>query len=453
MARRTGMARNLAIAVVIVLLIVGGFYLIRQFEWHDPEVTTALESDAIGLKPFDIAVKDEGKGLAYVAVSLITGDSAQNLFFEEFDVPRRQRTIRIQLDPSQINLKEGPAVLRVTAVDRSYWGFFRGNKVVVDQPVRVDLTPPRVEIVADDRYLTAGGSGLVVYRSSSDTQNSKVKIGQHVFPAYKGFVGDAQTYMAFFAHPYDVPAEARASILVEDSAGNLAEYKLSYDLRRAQYRDVRVNVSDDFISKQIQPLLPENRTTQQTAAEQFVAVNRELRRQNENAISKACRNSRPEKLWEGPFMQLSNSQVQANFADKRSYVYEKDVIDQAHHLGYDLAVTRRYPVEAANNGVVVLARPLGIYGNTVILDHGLGICTLYSHLSAIHVKVGDRVSKGQKVGRTGETGLATGDHLHYGVYVHGVPVLPLEWWDAKWIDDNVLSKLAPEVSEVSGNVP
>jgi murein DD-endopeptidase MepM/ murein hydrolase activator NlpD len=152
-------------------------------------------------------------------------------------------------------------------------------------------------------------------------------------------------------------------------------------------------------------------------------------------------------LWKGAFSQLSNSKVEANFADQRTYVYKGEQIDTAYHLGYDLSVTKHYPVEAANSGKVALAEDLGIYGNTVILDHGLGLFTLYSHLSSIDVKVGDSVQQKQILGKTGETGLAGGDHLHYGVYLDGVAVLPVEWWDGKWINDNV----APKLEGMSGD--
>jgi murein DD-endopeptidase MepM/ murein hydrolase activator NlpD len=139
--------------------------------------------------------------------------------------------------------------------------------------------------------------------------------------------------------------------------------------------------------------------------------------------------------------------VEANFADHRTYLYNKEPIDTAYHLGYDLSVTKQYPVEAANSGTAVYVADLGIYGNTVILDHGLGLFTLYSHLSSFDVKVGDAVKERQIIGKTGETGLAAGDHLHYGVYLHGVAVLPVEWWDSKWINDNIVPKLAGKSSE------
>jgi murein DD-endopeptidase MepM/ murein hydrolase activator NlpD len=116
-------------------------------------------------------------------------------------------------------------------------------------------------------------------------------------------------------------------------------------------------------------------------------------------------------------------------------------------LGYDLSVTKHYPAEAANSGVIAFTGDLGIYGNTVIIDHGLGLFTLYSHLSSIDVKVGDQIKQHQALGKTGETGLAAGDHLHYGVYLHGLAILPVEWWDEKWIRDNVEPKLAGKSSE------
>ena len=152
-------------------------------------------------------------------------------------------------------------------------------------------------------------------------------------------------------------------------------------------------------------------------------------------------------LWKGAFIQLSNSKVEANFADHRTYTYNGEVISTSYHLGYDLSVTKRYPVEAANSGSVAFVGDLGIYGSTVILDHGLGVFTLYSHLSSFEVKVGDTVQQRQVVGKTGETGLAAGDHLHYGVYLNGIAVLPVEWWDPKWITDNIAPKLEGRGSE------
>jgi murein DD-endopeptidase MepM/ murein hydrolase activator NlpD len=101
----------------------------------------------------------------------------------------------------------------------------------------------------------------------------------------------------------------------------------------------------------------------------------------------------------------------------------------------------RTPVPAANRGVVRLARYFGIYGNTVVIDHGLGLMSLSAHLSSIEVTEGQSVERGERIGRTGATGLAGGDHLHFTALVHGMPVNPIEWWDPKWIRDRITSKL------------
>jgi murein DD-endopeptidase MepM/ murein hydrolase activator NlpD len=142
--------------------------------------------------------------------------------------------------------------------------------------------------------------------------------------------------------------------------------------------------------------------------------------------------------------------VEANFADARTYIYRHEAIDTAYHLGFDLSVTKKYHIEAANSGVVSFVGDLGIYGNTVIIDHGLGLSTLYAHLSSIDVKEGDQIKQQQIIGKTGETGLAVGDHLHFATLLQGVPVLPKEWWDPKWIKDNIQPKLESPIEASSG---
>jgi murein DD-endopeptidase MepM/ murein hydrolase activator NlpD len=98
-------------------------------------------------------------------------------------------------------------------------------------------------------------------------------------------------------------------------------------------------------------------------------------------------------------------------------------------------------VPAANGGRVLLAEYFGIFGNCVVLDHGYGLMSLYGHLSSIDVREGQAVERGQAVGRTGQTGLAGGDHLHFGILLQGNPVTPVEWWDDHWLEDRLSRKL------------
>ena len=436
--RTTG---RFGVAVLVALVAATAFIGSWQFEWHAPSVGLEPERSTLGRRPFAVKVDDRGKGLASISVNLIMDGESNPVHFQDFGAGVHAAEVTVKLDPGQHKLRDGPAVLRITAADRSYWSFFRGNVTTFEKDVDVDFTPPTVELISEDRYVTQGGTGFVVYKASPDTGRSGIRIGRYFFPGYKGHLAERNAFLAFFSHPYDMPVRERAVLFAEDHAGNAYESPLVYNVRPLRHRRVKVQVSDDFIRHKIAPLAREAGGSGGTPADQFMKVNHDLRRVNEELIARTCRDSAPRKLWDGRFMQLAKSAVQANFADQRSYYYQNRKIDEARHLGYDLAVTRRYPVGAANAGMVVFAGPLGIYGNTVIIDHGFGLCTLYSHLSSVAVTSGNAVKKGANIGRTGETGLAIGDHLHYGVYIQGVAVLPLEWWDPKWIRDNVTGKL------------
>ena len=211
----------------------------------------------------------------------------------------------------------------------------------------------------------------------------------------------------------------------------------------------RIEIDDKFIDR-VTPEIAEHSPELNLPAppsgdhmlDAFLKENGELRQLNAKKIEDLARKTAPARLWDGPFVQLGNSKVEAAFADHRTYIYKGKEVDHQVHLGFDLAVTSRVPIVAANAGTVVNASWLGIYGNCVILDHGQGVQSLYGHLSSFDVAVGDKVMRGQTVGRSGMTGMAGGDHLHFTMLVNGRMVNPVEWWDPHWIQDRVMRKLA-----------
>ena len=433
--------------IVIIGLLAGAWYVGPRFEREAPQIRLAADTDVIGLAPLEIIVSDRGTGLKAVTATLSSGSTEQTVAAEQFARPVGEHKITVALSKLK-GIKEGPAVLRVTARDASWWRFFDGNENVLQKNFTIDITPPALSLVADDRYVNFGGVGMIVYKPSADTVTSGVKIGEYFFPGYPGQIkAHPDHVVAFFAHAYNVPADARPVLVATDKAGNTGEMRLDYVLKNVKYRKSTIPLSDSFIQNKVAPLLTDVAARQGSPKEIFVNVNKVLRKENEDKIAAITKKGTPSILWSGAFRQLSNSKVEANFADARSYRYNDEIIDHAYHLGYDLSVTKQYPVEAANSGTVAFAGPLGIYGNTVILDHGLGLFTLYGHLSAIDVKEGDAVKSLQIIGKTGETGLAGGDHLHFGVYLNGVAVLPVEWWDPKWINDNIQPKLDGKTGE------
>ena len=440
---------GLVYAVVILVVLAGGYFLVPRFEWHRPQITIVPDADTIGAAPLQIAVTEQGRGLKSLTAVLSSGGTEYPLVSEQYDQDVKDKKYTVGLTKIT-GLKEGPAVLRVSARDRSWWNFFRGNEAVVQKNLTIDITPPTLELVADDRYINFGGVGVIVYKPSNDTITSGVKIGNYFFPGYKGQVKEhPEQYIVFFAHPYNVNEGEKASLLATDRAGNTREMKLVYELKNVKYKKSSIRIDDNFIQQKVAPLLNDVASRQSSPKEIFIKVNKNLRKENEDKIRSITEKETPTILWHDAFSQLSNSKVEANFADARTYMYKDEAIDSAYHLGYDLSVTKHYPAEAANSGMVAFIGDLGIYGNTVIIDHGLALFTLYGHLSSIDVKVGDRVKQRQVIGKTGETGLAAGDHLHFGVYLHGLAVLPVEWWDQKWINDNVQPKLAGSAADMS----
>ncbi len=335
-------------------------------------------------------------------------------------------------------------MLRITARDASLWHWFKGNETVLEKSVTIDITPPTLELIADDRYVNFGGVGVIVYKVSADTATSGVKMGDYFFPRLRG-PGDGPPRL--LPRPLRAPLQfaARGAAHARrhrQGRQRRAKMRLAYELKDVKYKKSTIDLSDNFLQNKIVPLIEDAAARQGTPKDQYIAENKTLRKVNEDKITEVTKQATPRMLWKDAFAQLSNSKVEANFADFRTYTYQGEAVDSAYHLGYDLSVTKNYPIEAANAGKIAFTGPLGIYGNDVIIDHGLGLFTLYGHMSAIDVKVGDSVTKRQVLGKTGETGLAAGDHLHFGIYLSGLPVLPVEWWDQKWIDDNITPKLA-----------
>ena len=271
-----------------------------------------------------------------------------------------------------------------------------------------------------------------------------VQSGDWWFPGYPLPGGGKQDRFAIFAIPYDM-AEPRARLIADDGAGNQAEVSFIDKFFPKAVKQDRIEVSDAFLGKVVPEILSQSPEIQDKGKllDNYLEINRSLRQKNTQQIRDLAAKTQPAFLWTRTFVGIPNGKVMAAFADRRTYFYQGNKIDQQDHLGYDLAVTTHAPVPAANDGVVLQARFFGIYGNCVVLDHGYGLMSLYGHLASIAVKEGQKVARGDVLGATGQTGLAGGDHLHFTTLLQGLPVNPVEWWDSHWIQDRVAKKLGP----------
>ena len=429
-----------AIVLFLAVVVVGPIvYLIwRQTvpgvraEWSPPPKFVGLKT------PLTLTLRAARGGVRSVDVRVVQGSSAIVVAQQTFPEPAaaEQRT-HITLAAKDLNLREGPATLEVRARD-GFWRPIRiGERAIAAVPVTVDVTPPVLEVLASTHYLHQGGGGLAALRVSGASRVG-VKVGDSFFPAYPAGDPNGPLSVALFALPWNLPDTSTITAWAEDEAGNSTARPLPSELKPRRFPSGTVELSDHFFALKLPELLPERGAIppdQYAAA--FLVVNRDLRRRAEEIKRELGARTQPKPLWQGAFTQPRNTKVFSNFAESRSYRYNGRELDTGVHLGFDLASVKQSPVPAANAGVVVFAGPLTIYGNAVVVDHGLGLQTLYGHLSTIEVKVGDAVTQGQELGRSGATGLAVGDHLHYEVLIGGISVTPVEWWDGRWIRDHI----------------
>jgi murein DD-endopeptidase MepM/ murein hydrolase activator NlpD len=354
-------------------------------------------------------------------------------------------------EPAALGLREGDALLEVWARD-DFWRPIRlDDRVIAQFPVKVDLTPPRIEILGSTQYVSPGGAVLVAFRMP-ESGRAEVRVGSQTFPSFPYGPADRGARLALLALPWDYNGTGAMSISAVDEAGNVASRAVPAELKPRAFPRDTIEIKDAFLQAKVPELLPQ-RPPEQPLIEGFLVINRDQRRQAEEEKRRIGAKTGDTPLWQGAFVQPRNTKVFANFAESRTYLYQGKPIDSQVHFGYDLAATKQMAVPAANGGVVAFTGPLTIYGTAVVIDHGLGLQTLYAHLSSLAVKPGDRVEKGQEIGRSGTTGLAIGDHLHYEVLVHGISVTPLEWWDAKWLRDRIAKPLQqaglPEIGGIS----
>ncbi|HEV8348237.1 MAG TPA: M23 family metallopeptidase [Vicinamibacterales bacterium] len=465
------MLRWLAALLVLLVLAAGIAYVVAgrgapprvtinqptRFVGRTGSLDVTAEAPNAKFTALDIALEQNGRRVPLFALG-----SAQQATVAHVD-PNQLRVSRPIGKQSIPELQSGNARIVVTATRPSFLNL-RQLTSTASKDIQVRLEPPRIAVVSTKHYVNLGGSEMVVYRATPpDDVTSGVRVGDVEYPGFPaagaGVTGTDRgagapgvsndLRVAFFALLHDQDLRTPIVAFARDEAGNEAKTTFVDNVFPKPFKKSRIELDDKFIDRVVPEIIEHSPEMKMTAPAQgspemlaaFVKVNSELRKINANQIAAFAAKTSPTRLWSGPFVQLGNSQVEASFADHRTYFYKGKEVDQQTHLGFDLAVTSRVPVVAANAGTVMNANWLGIYGNCVILDHGMGVQSLYGHLSSFDVKTGDTVTRGQTIGRSGMTGLAGGDHLHFTMLVGGRMVNPVEWWDAHWIADRVERKL------------
>ena len=430
--------------LLIMVLIIGGslyVYFSPTFERNKPVIILENNNGYWNLKsPLQLKIKDDSGVKAY-KVMIKSESGTTTLVNEQLLIPKKSLTISIKPPRGAYTMKDKTISIIVQAKDVSKWNFFKGNKSVVACKFIIDKKRPQVNIIDNSYKISHGGSALVIFQAQDANLKSLYiesndKKHFQVEPFYKkGY------YIALLAWPVQ-SKNFRATIIATDKAGNITRSYVPLYLKDRQYKLSKIKLSDKFLKGKIANLAEDFEATQGVTnpLEQFKIINEKVR-EKDNALIHKYTSVVPKEMISSfkihRMYPLTNGAVVAHFGDHRKYYYHGKFISEAYHLGIDLASYAMAPIKTQNGGKVVFAGFNGIYGNNPIISHGLGLYTIYGHCSSLDVTVGDEVAPNTVIAKTGKTGYAMGDHLHFGVLVQGIEVRPQEWMDRGWIKTNI----------------
>ena len=429
------------IALIVFLIVVIFMLFSSMFERNAPKIKVQNEIYWNFQKPINVTISDNIKIKSYEMV-FVDGDKKIKL--DTKVIKEENGAIDLEVLPPQFDefYKPKEGSLRIEAFDTSSWNFFKGNQSVSNSKIIIDKKSPVANVITNSYLLRQGGSGIIIVEILDENlKDYYVSFNDEelfeLFPFQK-----KNFYLSIITWPIDIKEFKRVNVVAIDLAGNKTETKVPFYIKSFKEKIDDIKISDEFVNSVSKHVLENsNMNVPSSIVETFVKTNKELREKNLQTIKEVVKKNLPNAADNPfdvkPFIRLPNAATFAQFGERRHYFYNEQKIDEAWHLGMDWASVKRADVLISNPGKVIFKDYLGIYGDTVIVDHGYGLGTLYAHTSSIRVNVDDNVVAGQHIANTGSTGAVFGDHLHFGVLVQGIEVNPNEWLDFTWMKTNV----------------
>lgn len=443
MARKKGKIGTIIILLVIISLLIGLVFLYdsKIFEREKPQISLNKSIYWNLKKPIEIKISDSS-GIQFVRVTLQDANNTIVLAHNVYQDKQEEVVVKASLPKTAFLDKKSKLTLQVEAADNSMWNFFMGNETQKTASIVIDTIKPTLNTLINSYSIRRGGVGSVIFQAND--KNLKELYIQtdsgHIYrptPFYKkGY------YISFVAWENN-RKKFSATIVAKDSAGNKTMIPIKYYLLSKRYKISKLKLNDSFINGKITQLAlkySQQDINNMSLTDRFKFINETLRNTNEALIEKLTTPTNKQMVssfYLKPFYPLRNGAAVASFGDHRFYSYKNNPISESYHLGLDLASIKEAPIVSSNDGIVVYAEENGIYGNNLIIYHGLGIYSLYGHCSSFLVEPKERIKAGATIAQTGVSGLALGDHLHFGILVQGIEVRPEEWMDKKWFKDNV----------------
>ncbi|WP_457561320.1 M23 family metallopeptidase [Caminibacter sp.] len=433
--------KKLWIFVLILIIAAAGFvWFSPMFERVPPKIIIKTNGYTNLKNPIEIEIKDN-TGVKSYNVLVITSTGVEEI--AKAATPELGKDVKLKIT-LPANIRDKQIKLIVKACDISKWHFFAGNCTKKEVVLKVDTTAPNAQVLNNSYAIGRGGSAAAVVQvNDKNLKDAYILVdGKYKFKLTP-FVKNGY-YAALIAWPV-WEKSFDAELIAEDLAGNKVQVHIPYYWRtRGIYKpqNKKIVITDKFINTVAKRVLEKmGMQIPNNPVEIFKMENETVRKINEKELHDLTSKIYEDKIngfYIQRFYPLPGSVVEANFGEKRHYYYKGQQISQAWHKGIDLAKIKHAKIYASNLGKVVAAKYIGIYGNTLVVYHKLGLYTTFSHTSEFRVNVGQNVRRGQVVALTGQTGGVFGDHLHFGVYIQGIPVQPREWMDQHWINVNII---------------
>ena len=429
------------VGLIVFLMLVVFLLFSSMFERNAPKIKVQNEIYWNFQNPINVVITDDTKIKSYEIV-FVDGD--KKLKLETKVIKDENGIIELEVLPPQFDefYKPKDGSLKIDVYDTSKWNFFKGNQTISNSKIIIDKKSPVANVITNSYLLRQGGSGVIIVEINDENlKDYYISFNDkeifELFPFYK-----KNYFISIITWPIDIKEFKKVNVVAVDLAGNKTEAKVPFYIKEFKEKVDNIKISDDFVNNISKHVLENSdMNVPSSIVDIFIKTNKELREKNVKTIREVVKKNLVNDMKTSfdikPFVRLPNAATFAQFGERRHYFYGEEKIDEAWHLGMDWASVKRAEVQVTNPGKVIFKDYLGIYGDTVIIDHGLGVGTLYAHTSSINVEVNDEVKAGQHIANTGATGAVFGDHLHFGVLVQGIEVNPNEWLDYTWMKTNV----------------
>ncbi len=415
----------------------------KEIYWNFKTPMKILVAEKSGIKSFK-AVFSDGSTNLELENKIELEDAEKGIYSVELKAPKMTE---------QIKATQG--TINIEVYDNSQWNFFSGNKTLKSVNLIVDKRSPIINVISNSYMIKQGGSGILI----AEIQDENLKDyyvsfnDQEIFEMFpfrkKNF------YISIITWPIDINEFKGVNIIAKDSAGNRSSMRVPFYIQSFKPKIDNLKISDEFVNSVSKNVLElSNESVPDSIVEAFVKTNKDLRAKNlktmRDVVRKNFVNSSEIPFDLKTFVRMTNAATFAMFGERRHYFYNDEKIDEAWHLGMDWASTKQANIYTTNAGKVIFKDYLGIYGNSVIIDHGYGVASLYAHTSSQNVEVGDFVNSGTHIANTGSTGAVFGDHLHFGILIQGIEANPNEWLDYNWIKLNLTNTINSAIKIMDG---